>query len=448
MSLKQGFIAARSSLVFIAALVTGTALIFWLENLSFSHTDGYLKTDPFPDTLLLEVSGKQTLTAQEMAWAEVAWSYFEKNLQPETGLVNSVNQFPATTMWDTASYLMALISAEKLELIPGETFDMRMSQCLQTLATMPLFDNKLPNKSYNTINAKMVDYQNNDAPLGIGWSAIDICRIMVPLQVLIWQYPKHTDLVRQVVARWQFDAMVDQGVLWGALRDQNGEIELVQEGRQGYEEYAGRALQLLGMDVMNAMEIRDFLDFKKTYEVNIAIDTRAPEVYEARNYIVSEPYILGGIEFGWGPWDHTLASRVYLAQENRYKEEGILTAVSEDHIDRPPYFVYNAVFSDGKLWTCLTELGEEVNELKTLSTKTAFGWYALFDNDYTNKLVKAVADLGQPSQGFYAGRYEADQEVNKSLAANTNGIILEALCYREHGPFLRFSGGGALAAQN
>ena len=50
------------------------------------------------------------LTPREMAVAVNAWQYFVHNLQPTTGLVNAVNNYPSTTMWDSASYLAALVS--------------------------------------------------------------------------------------------------------------------------------------------------------------------------------------------------------------------------------------------------------------------------------------------------------------------------------------------------
>ena len=39
---------------------------------------------------------------------------FERNFRPETGLVDSMEKYPASTMWEAGSYLMALISAQRL----------------------------------------------------------------------------------------------------------------------------------------------------------------------------------------------------------------------------------------------------------------------------------------------------------------------------------------------
>ncbi|MEG2115908.1 MAG: DUF3131 domain-containing protein, partial [Hafnia sp.] len=82
------------------------------------------------------------------------------NYQPTTGLVNAVNNYPSTTMWDSAAYLAALTAARELGIINKETFDQRLIKFLGTLNTLPLFQNQIPNKAYNTINAQKVDYLN------------------------------------------------------------------------------------------------------------------------------------------------------------------------------------------------------------------------------------------------------------------------------------------------
>jgi hypothetical protein len=64
--------------------------------------------------------------------------------------------------------------------------------------------------------------------------------------------------------------------------------------------------------------------------------------------VVSEPYVLDGIEFGWDDTSRDFAYRVYQAQYNRYVRTGIPTAVSEDNLDQAPYFVYNSILFEGE----------------------------------------------------------------------------------------------------
>jgi len=65
--------------------------------------------------------------------AKTAWKYFENNYNPETGLVNAVDNYPSTTMWDTGSALAATITAHDLGLIDSRTFDQRIMAMFKTL---------------------------------------------------------------------------------------------------------------------------------------------------------------------------------------------------------------------------------------------------------------------------------------------------------------------------
>ncbi|MEM6374484.1 MAG: DUF3131 domain-containing protein, partial [Pseudomonadota bacterium] len=113
---------------------------------------------------------------------------------------------------------------------------------------------------------------------------------------------------------------------------------------------------------------------------------------------------------------------------------GQLTAVSEDHINQAPYFVYAGVWGDGEPWSVLTEEGTNHPELRTVSTKASFAWHALYNTRYTARLMEAVMPLSDPQKGFAAGQYEADGAVNDVYTLNTNSIVLEAIHYMAFGP--------------
>ena len=435
MSFKQGLVRARSHLIFLTGLVTAFGLVGWLEGLSVGNANT-------PEAVIetsteVNIAPTRALTAQELAWAKTAWKYFQNNTISGTGLVNSVDNYNASTLWDTSSYLMAVISAQRLGIIDQTEFDARIGKALDSLTKMALFEGKLPNKSYNTISLQMVDYNNQPSEKGIGWSAIDIGRVLVPLNVLAWHYPQHTASVKKVMERWDTQPMLVKGVLQGAVVKDDGETKYLQEGRLGYEEYAAKSFNLMGLDVSNSLRYTDFLTFVEISGIQVATDSRSAQQYGAHNYVVSEPYILDGVEFGWDHLSQELAWRVYKAQEKRYAETGILTAVSEDNIDQPPYFVYNTVFTDGKIWNAISEKGDDASQFKTLSTKAAFGWHALYETDYTQKLVEKAATLADPERGWYSGMYEVSGQPNKAITANTNGIILEALAYKQGGKLMK-----------
>lgn len=132
-----------------------------------------------------------------MAIAKNAWQYFVANYQPTTGLVNAVNKYPSTTMWDSASYMAAMTAARELGIIDKAEFDRRMLKLLATLNKLDLFRNELPNKAYNTITGQKVNYQNK--PGEIGFSALDIGRMLIWLKVIKERYPEYGNSIDNVL---------------------------------------------------------------------------------------------------------------------------------------------------------------------------------------------------------------------------------------------------------
>jgi len=435
MTFKDGILAARHHIVFLLGLCAAFGLVIYLEN-----------TDITRQAFTVEVNSEipvrefSALTEQEIKWARIAWQYFENNTHEETGLVNSVDGYPAATMWDTASYLLGLISAERLGIIDKKEFTRRITKALTSLAELELHDGQLPHKSYNAKSLAMVDYTNQATERGIGWSAIDIGRLFVPFNILVWNYPQFTPYIGEITSQWDLNAMVVNGVLYGAEVNELGETNYVQEGRIGYEEYAAKSVSLLGLDVSVAMKYNDFIQYESIEGIDIPTDKRIPEIYVAHNYVVSESYILDAIEFGGDAISKEFAFRVYQAQENRYLQRGILTAVSEDNIDQAPYFVYNTVFSNGKAWNAITDTGEDASIFRTVSTKAAIGWHMLYDTKYTQKLIDYIGHNYIEGKGWLSGIYEIDGRTNNAITANSNAIILESLHYKVNGPLLNISG--------
>ncbi|SNS33591.1 Protein of unknown function [Noviherbaspirillum humi] len=434
--MSGNLVKARSSIIFILAVILSCWAVWEIEqhssmSLAAAQPAGIQRSADLP-----AAKPVRPLNDQERQWAQAAWKYFEANTHPDTGLANSVAGYPAATMWDTASYLLGLISARRLDLVGQQEFDRRMARALESLGRLPLFDNALPNKSYSTADLAMVDYTGKPTEKGIGWSAIDLGRLLVPLNAVVWQYPRHAAAASRVLARWDTSRLARDGELFGALVEPEGNVGVVQEGRLGYEQYAAHTFALMGLDVARAADPRQHLAYADVFGVQIPYDSRDPKKLGAHQFVVSEPYMLDGLEFGWDSHLREFAWRVFRAQQERFRRTGVLTAVSEDHVDQAPYFVYNTVFSDGKAWNTVTEKGEPVPKLRTVSVKAAFAWHALYGNEYTARLVESLADLQDPDKGWYAGRYEETGQPNKSVNANTNGIVLESLAYIATGKLL------------
>ncbi len=431
-------------LVMLTAFYLGANAVLFIEKARPSDF-GFYK-DIFSKEMLIKPSKSYPmrkiaagLTEQDRKDAQVAWKYFENNYQKETGLFNSVDMYPASTFWDISSSFHAVMSAYEIGLIDQKEFREKMNKALNSILKFKLFENELPNKVYSTITLSMVDYSNHNTQEGVGWSAMDIGRFLGTASRIVKFYPEFTPKVDSIIAKWNIERVLgNDATLHGigfSFKDKSAKI--VQEGKLGYEEYASKGYILNDYDATESFRYTDFLKFVEIYGIEIGADTREVKYHPAYNYVLSEPYILDGIEYGFDINSRELAYRIYQVQKKRYKKTGIPIAVSEDHVDREPYFIYNSIYANGKTWVCYAENGEEANEFKQLSTKAAYAWATLFDDDYSLVLKKALKGLNNPDKGWYAGRYDATGKVNTVLTANTNGIILESIAYKIKGPLLK-----------
>ncbi len=443
MKFKEALLQARSQLAIILGLLSTGAIIFMLTDLSHIgiktvevDTSTVVQVEITPD---IPPSQHGPLSKDEHKIAKTAWQYFKNNTNAQTGLADSVKGFNFTTLWDSSSYLLATIAVYRFGIITESEFKKRIDSALDSLIQIPLYNDELPNKTYNTKTLSMTDYQNQATEKGIGWSALDIGRLCVPLNVLLYDYNDFTPKVRAVVSRWKFARMFRNGVMYGTSR-KNGREEVHQEGRLGYEEYVSKSFALLGFDVSQAYNYLDYTGFVDVEGVEVPVDIRTPSQFGAHTYTLSEPYILDGIEFGWDHYSKEFSYRVYQAQRKRFERTGIVTAVTETALDEDPYFVYNTVFGDGIPWASLTSEGLRSEDWRTVSTKAALGWAYLYTTDYSPRLLKKVLALKTEKDGFYAGSYENDNRINKAITCNTNGVILEILHFKVFGPYLKIQG--------
>jgi len=432
--------------VMLATLYLGANAVLFIEKARPSDF-GFYK-DIFSKELVIKPSESyplrkrvDSLSKKDLEYAKIAWQYFENNYQEDTGLFNSVDKYPASTFWDISSSYYALMGAYEIGIIEKQEFDAKMQKSLKTLAGITLFKDKLPNKVYSTLTVDMVDYSNHQSLEGVGWSAMDIGRFLGVASRIRKFYPEYTKLLNNVLVRWQVDAVLsNNATLHGigfSFKDKN--IKIVQEGKLGYEEYAAKGYMLNDFDASESYKYTDFLKFIEIYNIPIAADTREVSYHPAYNYVLSEPYILDGLEYGWDINSKELAYRVYKVQKIHSKEIGKPVAVSEDHVDTAPYFVYNSVYANSNKWICYAENGDEANDFKSFSTKAAFAWATLYDDEYSNTLMNSLDGLFDVKKGWYAGRYDKTGKVNLALTANTNAVILESINYKLHGPLLRIN---------
>lgn len=388
------------------------------------------------------------LTPREMELARAAWKYFENNYQPATGWVNAADKYPSTTMWDLASSFAATVSARELGLIGEEEFDKRIRTGLTSLGKIELFRNQMPNKAYNAANLVLSTYTNQPGEIGV--SAIDMGRMLIWLKIIRERYPQFANLADAAVLRWNFCTILDEwGTMYGSAVTPQKTVQYLQEGRLGYEEYAAKGFELWGFDTTRAAKPEPY-DYVTIFGFQIPYDKRDPRELGAHNYVVSESYVLDGIEFNWdeahdvasSDAEHTdafLAShadRILLVQKARHRETGILTARTEHQLDEAPYFVYDTIYTDGFAWNTITEPGAVVPRYSAVAAKAAVGLWALWEDPYGDLLLDHTFRLIDKERGIFEGDYEDGRGPIRTFTANNNGIILETLLYRKSGKLL------------
>ena len=378
------------------------------------------------------------LDEKDMEIAQQAWKYFENNRQETTGLVNAVDGYPSTTLWDSGSALAAFIAAESLGIITTEQFDEWVRAKLDTLANLDLFFGEAPNKVYHTETAAKVDYGNNATEAGIGISILDLARIASWLNILSCLHPQYKEQAVEVLESWSYCRLIDKGQMFG-MRLKEGEAvptpEIVQEGRLGYEQYAAKIFGMLGFDQsISSNYWNRNTEVVDIFETPIAVDKRDSSTLGAYNYVVTESYVMDIMENGTDEVIAELAENILEVQFKRYQQTGQVTAVSEDNLDRAPYFVYNTIYTDKQPWKALTDVGDDMAHMKSVSSKAAFSMaYVFKDHEYSQVLINTVWDARNPKGGWFSGIYEDDKGFNKATTANTNGVILSAMMYKKFG---------------
>ena len=370
-----------------------------------------------------------------MSAARTAWAFVERNYISSTGLVRAHDSYRFVTIWDIGSLLGATYSAHGLGLIDDTEYHRRTQRVLATLASMPLFDGAAYNKFYDAQTGRMTDRDLKASNRGVGWSAIDLGRLLVWLRIVGVNHPQHMPQATAIVNRLNMARLIRDGYLQGEdIGPKSGERRAYQEAKMGYEQYAAAGFALWGFRAANALDARINALPVSVLGVSLFADKRGSE------RITSEPYIMMGLETGWySPELRTQAWRVLAAQEARYRSTGTITMASEDALpDRPYYFYYYNIYRQGRSFAVsgATGLGW-VESPRWISTKAAFAWHALLPSPYTLIAVQAVRPAGVAGRGWGAGVYERTLQSTGVPGINTEAIVLEAALYHLRGaPFL------------
>ena len=358
--------------------------------------------------------------------ARLAWQYMDRYYQPATGFVNATPEWPYTTIWDIGGQLLAFLSARDLGLIEPDEYERRTRTALNTLERVPLFRNAAFNKLYSTTNGSMGAGGERG---GRGWSATDLGRLLVALYVLSTREPRFGEQADRIVRRIRFDEVVRGGYLHGQMIGNSGRPWRFQEGRIGYEQYVATGFQAWGANVANALDFQRHAEPVEVHGVRIVRDRRW------QDRLVSEPFVLLGIELGFTPEIEQLAVSVLAAQEARYHATGSITIASEDALPYPPYyFYYYCIYGNNRPFVIdAASPGDPLQIPRWVSTKATFGWHALMPSDYTRRALDYVSAARDENFGWASGVFEDSRVSTGSYDINTAAVLLEVAAFQLRG---------------
>lgn len=361
------------------------------------------------------------LTVSDLDLAQKAYNYVKWNWQESTGFVNSVDGYPHTTMWDVASALAAVLALEQLSLMPTDLTTQYIKKMLDTLQKMPLYKQQLPNRQYSAKTGKPSGKMSSSKLQGNGWSALDIGRLLIWLDITKQYRPEFAQQVNTIKSQWSLNQAAHNNNLFGEKN--TGETQFYrQEGRLGYLQYAQKGYQIQGIPV----------DDKKPTDDIKKISIEKTDLYvDDRNlpFFTLDPYVLYQIEFGFTDewWDQLLP--LYELHEEQYKKNNQLWFFSEDAMNRAPWFSYNNIFYHGKNWYSTDPSGTKVNNPQVFSNKVAFSLSIIFQDELSNKANKEVIKTSQKYKSIPTGKY-LDGTINTSFNINTQSLVLTSLWYK------------------
>lgn len=369
---------------------------------------------------------KPAVSEQYLRSARIAWKYFQRNYQPATGLYNGLDLYAVTTVWEIGTSLAALNAAHHLGIITDAEFKQRTGLMLQTLSSMDLYNNELPNKLYFADSARMVGEDQKPTSTGIGWNGPDIARLLLWLKKTASKHPEFKPICDKIFLRLRTERLVNDANITSLSVYLNKEKIENQTGF-GLPSYAAEALKLWELDAWKVRDYRPQLGSKSIYGINVPFNKSGPA-------ISSTPFTLLLMEFGRTDTEQDRMIRsIYEVQAARYQKTGKLTAADAGRIDRSPWRAQSAIITSGgkNEWQCLSPYSDKPLPLFWSSTATAFCWDALYNTAYTRKLVQELTPLHDKNKGFMAGKYD-NGETNKAITLETNGLILEAAMYRRN----------------
>ncbi|MDK2633917.1 DUF3131 domain-containing protein [Pantoea stewartii subsp. indologenes] len=424
MRTRDALLSARSYLTILLGFLIGFAIVVWVEKQMPTRVEsstGVALSEDFPP-----LPTPRELTFEEAIWARVAWQYYVNNTQPN-GLANANDGEPWFSLWSIGSYLFAVTAAKQLNVLTTDEFDERIAAALLTLSQIPLTPDGLPAAYYHADTLKLLGKQES--------SAIGMGRLLNALQTLVWRYPQHATAVRDLFKQWNVGALIVKNSASQAAVALHQWALATDEPKNsfGYRLYASHTLRLIdsvaGLAVTNPPERLQMIDIDGIMVPDEGLRTpwgRQPS-------LISLPYLLTGLEMGFDAQSAEIAWRIMQIQQRRHSLRVSKPPISTDYAEPAPDYANDL---PDRQPVQNRDLRDEAPEQTAItSTRSAFAWYALFRNRWSEALRQQVQPLQVPGKGWQRG-LNLDGSINTVIDADTNAVVLESLAYIVQGQML------------
>ncbi|MCB1331252.1 MAG: DUF3131 domain-containing protein, partial [Maritimibacter sp.] len=257
--------------------------------------------------------------------ARLAWAFFERFTDPNTGLAPATanvntggDALTWVTMWDVGSQINALVAAQRLGLIEADAVETAAAKILNQIAGARAEGRLLPNGVIRTdvLRSGSSDFDGCDA--GRLLAALDNLRRNSGLG----------DEIEALVASWDLDQIVVDETIYSVA---GGALKSTFKSHCAH--YAARAFGRWGLTAASPYQT---LDGRPEADGHMAM----LEAVATIGPLGAEPLLLEALELGPSPESTWLAEVLHVAQVEEYEETGTLMAVSEMPIQREPWFVY------------------------------------------------------------------------------------------------------------
>ncbi len=344
--------------------------------------------------------------------------------------MNAQDGAPWFSLWSTGSYLLAAVSAYRLDVITRDEFDERISQALFALGELPLTPDGLPAAYYRGDKQEILGKPES--------SAIGVGRLLMALQVLLWHYPQHAPAVNALLSHWHLDALFVQAKNTNAALAVRHWVIPTDEPRDsfGYRTYASHTLRFInttaGLAVTQPPEGQSMIDIDGIMVPDEGL--RTP--WGKQPSLVSLPWLLTGLELGFDAQSGEVAWRIMQIQQRRHSLRVRKPPISTDYAEQAPDFATAIPERQPQRAPGETAYDKAAPERTAItSTRSAFAWYALFRNGWSEALRQQVQPLLVPGKGWQRG-LNLNNSVNNVIDADTNAVVLESLAYIAGGQLL------------